>query len=177
MSRSRQRKNEGEKRHTHPAIGLLLLLFFFNFPAQGEISLEKSCKIPAVRMSSLAGLGIPASRAEASTQPGVCFKNGILVCTTLVAMTCCLTRSGYGPARPMPPEGQWRRRRVQTAGERRQERDASRSGTAGLSCRWSVANGGTAEVLLLALADVSVGILYSIFGLPPYAAPPAYLST
>lgn len=40
-----------------------------------------------------------------------------------------------------------------------------------------VANGGTVEVLLLALADVSVGILYSIFGLPPYAAPPAYLST
>lgn len=84
---------------------LLVYFFFFNFPAQGEISLEKSCKIAAVRMSSLAGLGIPASRAEASTQPGVCFKNGILVCTTLVEMTCCLTRSGYRPARPMPPEG------------------------------------------------------------------------
>lgn len=40
-----------------------------------------------------------------------------------------------------------------------------------------VANRGAADVLLLALADISMGILYSIFGLRPYAAPPIYLST
>lgn len=41
-----------------------------------------------------------------------------------------------------------------------------------------VANGDAAvDALLLALADISMGILYSIFGFYPYADPPIYLST
>lgn len=40
-----------------------------------------------------------------------------------------------------------------------------------------VAEGDAVAVFLLALADVSMGTSYSIFGLHPYAAPPMYLST
>jgi hypothetical protein len=41
----------------------------------------------------------------------------------------------------------------------------------------SAANGDTVIVLLLTLADISLGMLHSIVGLHPYAAPPIYLSS
>lgn len=90
-----------------------------------------------------------------------------------------LCTAATAPAYPLLHKvDRWRQEALTLPGEQRGEHDFIPLWRHGVcSTDGPDANGDTTNVLLLALADKSMGISYSISGLHPYAAPPIYLST